>query len=495
MLTERGVAENNSPPLFNMATNMLQEPFSCHLRYRQSLVSGEALRLSQELSRFVYYRYGRREELQRKSLAEYGSVFNMEFSLINPYVLLVAHSMKAVTIHDSRLEKRVLAIPRAHDNCINIITFIDNFTFATGSDDETIRLWDARKCGTRDDCMGVLRGHRGWVKNIEYDTNSKTMYSIAFNDGVRKWNLNDLDEYSERVGGVRGGVDNLLFAITDGVRMKLSSDSSTMAISARKNHIYVVSDFDSDLVGVIWNCFPYRLPLEESHLLNIESYSANQRNKPSIHCISHLTEPNYETPLSMSFLPSSSSSCSLLGLRSLSVLIEENLLLSLSETTKLYNVSADTDLNTDADTDLSNDLNADTDAKDDSDSDTDSNTDTNASFFDYEHTSRNCLNSINEYSIDEAVEYIKEISFSTDGRLLVSPYGNGVRLLSVDNDCTPIGHYYHANSSSEGAEFKVVATCTGDDATPVLTSRLNSNTMCLASGSEGGRVVFYSPRL
>ena len=83
MLIERGVADKIiSPPLFNMATNRLQEPFSCHLRYRQSLVSGEALRLSQELSRFVYYRYGRREELQRKSLAEYGSVFNMEFSLI-----------------------------------------------------------------------------------------------------------------------------------------------------------------------------------------------------------------------------------------------------------------------------------------------------------------------------------------------------------------------------------------------------------------------------
>ena len=458
-------------------------PFSHNLRYRESLVGGEALCIDEQLRQFIYRSFkhpATRKPALKSAVIEsdYGSVFNMEFSPYNPYTLLVANSHKSCSLYDSRLEKRVHSTPNIHDDPVNIITFIDSFTFATGSDDETIRLWDIRKFRSSVDCLGVLRGHEGWVKNIEYDRDTNKLYSIAFNDGVRYWNVDEVQKYAG------GTVDNLLFDIKDGVRMKLSRD--TMAISTRKNLIYIINDFESKSVASVCNCLPTQLPLRMSDLVNIELYSSNDKNKPSIRVISELTEPSYETPLSLAFAPTNDHhhSSSLLAFRTMrAVLNGRGYLSSISEGTKLYDTSANLNTNTDSDADT--------------DSDTDSETSNNmyvSWYHNYYNTSKHFLNTISENSGEGAAEYIKEISFSPDGRLLVSPHQNGVRLLAVDTNCTNIDQYYRDNSTSEG-EFKIISVCEEACSTPVLTSRLSSDIMCLAAGSCKGTVQFYSPQL
>ena len=457
--------------------------FSHHLRCRQSLISGEALSINEQLHQFIYrsFKYSTIRKSTpvnhsaKVSVIDYGSVFNMEFSPYNPYTLLVAHSRKSCSLYDSRLERRVLSAPNIHNDPANIITFIDRFTFATGSDDETIKLWDIRKFGQSVDCIGVLRGHKGWVKNIEYDPETNKLYSIAFNDGVRYWSINEVQKYAE------GTVDNLLFDIKDGVRMKLSRD--TMAISNRKNLIYVINDFESKSVASICNCLPTQLPLTLSDLVNIELCSSNDKNKPSIRVISDLGEPSYETPLSLAFAPTNNHyhhSSSLLAFRTMRAVFDGHYLSSVNETTKLYDTSTDPNTNPDPDTD--------------SDTDSDTSNVYVSWYHNYYNTSKHFLNTISEKSGEGAAEYIKEISFSSDGRLLVSPYQNGVRLLAVDTNCTNIDQYYRDNSPSEG-EFKIINVCKEACNTPVLTSRLNSNIMCLAAGSCKGTVQFYSPQL
>jgi WD40 repeat protein len=45
-------------------------------------------------------------------------------------------------------------------------SFIDERQFLTGSDDNTVRLWDMRKLGAGP--AKVFFGHSTWVKNVEY---------------------------------------------------------------------------------------------------------------------------------------------------------------------------------------------------------------------------------------------------------------------------------------------------------------------------------------
>lgn len=65
--------------------------------------------------------------------------------------------------------------------------FLDNRLFATCSDDTTIALWDLRKLNTK---VCTLHGHTSWVKNIEYDTNTRLLVTSGFDGNVIIWDTN-----------------------------------------------------------------------------------------------------------------------------------------------------------------------------------------------------------------------------------------------------------------------------------------------------------------
>lgn len=433
-------------------TDPSMDSFNELIRSRQSLLSGSAHAMNNSLNLLVYDSFGRHRTASCGHDYPYGSVFNVEFTP-TVYTVLVAHANKAVTIYDSRLERRVMAIPNAHNDCVNIITFLDEFAFATGSDDKTIRLWDIRQCSVGKGLISVLKGHKGWVKNVEFDRRSGQLFSMAFNDGIRKWDINKGDHY------ISGEPDNLLFEAKEGVRMRLSPDGTTMVISLRRNHIFIVSKFDSETVSSIWNSFPPHVPLSLSDKINIAQFSENECNVPVVHRISHFTGSNYHTPLSFVFHPSSN----FLAMRLLGVETLEQLV-SVEETSVLYDIKIP---------------------------------DRPQPFYGIDANWNRFLKSCIEYSPQSALEFIKEISFSTDGRLLVSPYGESVRMLAVSTTCTPMDIYYdnryHGKEESPGFVEVSPALCCGHQS-PVLTCRLNSDNMCLVSGCYEGKVLFNWPR-
>jgi WD repeat-containing protein 32 len=69
--------------------------------------------------------------------------------------------------------------------CIN--RFLDNRTFATCSDDNTVALWDARNMRTR---TRTLCGHSNWVKNIEYVAKDGQLVTSGFDGSIYTWDLN-----------------------------------------------------------------------------------------------------------------------------------------------------------------------------------------------------------------------------------------------------------------------------------------------------------------
>ncbi len=378
----------------------------------------------------------------------YGAVFNLEFSPIEDLVIAVCAN-RAILVYDPRTSSRVSVVPHGHEDCVNCVTFLDNFTFATCSDDHTIRVWDMRSLrGSR----AVLSGHTNWVKNIEYDKKSETLFSVAFHDGVRAWDINKLDSYSEEE------TDNQVLKFHDPVRMRISPDGSKMFVSTRKNLCLVIDRFDGKHVHEITASVESLMQAPTSKKTT-QQLKQRKTNRPSLHVMSGLSgTESYRAVMSAAF-----HSSGFLGLRHIDVTKGK----VRQELTTLYDVR---------------------------------NTDDNyAPYLTVEKCQENYRKYVDEDSPSDALNFIKEISFSRDGRVLASPYENGVRLLAMDSLCTSADEYFddqfHSMEKSLCSfEFEELGVCYGHTA-PVLACRFAHNDCLLATGCLAGKVKFHYPQL
>ncbi|XP_063644621.1 DDB1- and CUL4-associated factor 10 isoform X9 [Pan troglodytes] len=111
--------------------------------------------------------------------------------------------------------------------------FLDNRLFATCSDDTTIALWDLRKLNTK---VCTLHGHTSWVKNIEYDTNTRLLVTSGFDGNVIIW---DTNRYTED-----GCPHKKFFHTRFLMRMRLTPDCSKMLISTSSGYLLILHDLD-----------------------------------------------------------------------------------------------------------------------------------------------------------------------------------------------------------------------------------------------------------
>ena len=387
----------------------------------------------------------------------YGAVFNLEFSP-EGNCLLAVHANKAITVHNSQTAKQVHVVPKAHDGCVNVITFLSPWSFVTGSDDRTLRIWDLRSLTTP---TAILSGHTGWVKNAEHDSRNNLLFSVAFQDGVRKWDLNDPASYSQC--GPHHKLDNQIFKFEDPVRMRISSDDSRMMVSLRRSLLFVVNDFDGSRIEEVKETPELLIDIanprdkkkgktKESSLLHLT------QNQPSLHVISPLRSNRYRSVLSAQFHPLSSS---LLALRVMDVKRAS----LIQELTLLYNLASQYD------TPVCN----------------------------MDEVTRNFLKYSDENSPDDSLDLIKEFCFSPDGSVLASPYKHGVRLMAVDSACTAMDTFFDSRFNSlekelVTMEFEDVANVQAGHREAVLTCRMNHD-FSLATGCMEGRVIVSQPKL
>ncbi|KAJ7424194.1 DDB1- and CUL4-associated factor 10 [Willisornis vidua] len=148
-------------------------------------------------------------------------------------VLTVACEQTEVLLFDPISSKHIKTLSEAHEDCVNNIRFLDNRLFATCSDDTTIALWDLRKLNTK---VCTLHGHTSWVKNIEYDTNTRLLVTSGFDGNVIIWDTNRCTE--------DGCPHKKFFHTRFLMRMRLTPDCSKMLISTSSGYLLILHDLD-----------------------------------------------------------------------------------------------------------------------------------------------------------------------------------------------------------------------------------------------------------
>lgn len=381
-----------------------------------------------------------------------GSVFNVDFSPDDKYVVAV-FARNAFEVYDPRLDKKVHSHRNAHEDCVNCVTFISDVQFATCSDDSDIRLWDARNLSSS---LSVLRGSLSWVKNVEYDRNSGLLFSIAFNDGVRYWDLDNVGRYET----ADANLDNCIQTLRDPVRMRIAPDGTKMFITSRKNTCLVINDFDgarfSEVEVHIGDVVRKALTTHEE----LESLS---HNRPTLHTIcGRLGARKDRIVMSATFHPSSD----LVGLRFTDV--NESMIGNtiIQETTILYDLRPET----------------------------------YSPYVTPDQAHDKYLRYVDDPSPEDSTEFIKEICFSRDGRVLASPYKDGVRLFAVDPICTPADIFFEKRYHSSYKDyaclgFEEIMLIPSIHSSSVLTCSFAHTDYILASGSLAGTIAFSSPQI
>ncbi|XP_059845783.1 DDB1- and CUL4-associated factor 10 isoform X3 [Hypanus sabinus] len=162
----------------------------------------------------------------------HGAAFNLEYSP-DGSVLTVACEQTEVLLFDPVSSKHIKTLSEAHEDCVNNIRFLDNRLFATCSDDTTVALWDLRNLNTK---VCTLHGHTSWVKNIEYDTNTRLLVTSGFDGNVITWDTNRCTE--------DGCPHKKFFHTRYLMRMRLTPDCSKMLISTSSGYLLILHDLD-----------------------------------------------------------------------------------------------------------------------------------------------------------------------------------------------------------------------------------------------------------
>ncbi|XP_025834531.1 DDB1- and CUL4-associated factor 10-like [Agrilus planipennis] len=96
---------------------------------------------------------------------------------------------------------------------------------------------------------------------------------------------------------------------------------------------------------------------------------------------------------------------------------------------------------------------------------------------------------IKEQSVGKG--YIKELCYSSDGRIICSPYGKGVRLLAFDEQLQEVSYCV----PEKPRELFTVAEINDYHPDVVVCCKFSPKHYQLVSGCLGGEIVWYHPIL
>ncbi|XP_038135415.1 DDB1- and CUL4-associated factor 10 [Cyprinodon tularosa] len=381
----------------------------------------------------------------------HGAVFNLEYSP-DGSVLTVACEQTEVLLFDPISSRHIKTLTEAHEDCVNNIRFLDNRLFATCSDDTTIALWDLRKLNSK---VCSLHGHASWVKNIEYDTNTRLLVTSGFDGNVITWDTNRFTE--------DGCPHKKFFHTRYLMRMRLTPDCSKMLISTSSGYLLILHDLDltqSLEVGSYRMLRARRTPLSSDGGTSASRSTAapRQGHDSKIHPHREGLSPRNSLEVLTPEIPGEKDRGNCITSLQLhpkgwATLIRCSSNMDDQEWTCVYEFQEGAPTRP--------------------------------------LVSPRCSLRLTHY-IEEANVgrgYIKELCFSPDGRLICSPYGYGVRLLAFDESCSELADCLPVQTSCL-REIRSIYS----HSDVVLTTKFSPTHCQLASGCLSGRVALYQPK-
>jgi WD40 repeat protein len=95
---------------------------------------------------------------------------------------------------------------------------------ASGSEDQTIRLWDVRT----GHCFNILSGHSGWIRSVAFNHDGNMLASGGEDQTVRLWDVNTW-QCLQTLQGHSNRVRQVTFS-PDGNTLASSSDDGTIKL-------------------------------------------------------------------------------------------------------------------------------------------------------------------------------------------------------------------------------------------------------------------------
>ncbi|RDD44391.1 DDB1- and CUL4-associated factor 10 [Trichoplax sp. H2] len=381
------------------------------------------------------------------------SIFNVEF---NPdgSCLLAACERRSILIFDCITHRKIKEIFPAHSDCVNVVRFLDNRLFISCSDDYTIAVWDFRNTKAK---LTTLKGHRNWVKSIEYCAASKVLITSGFDDTIRVWDMNSLRSQANNEV-----TDCEVYLATGISRLKLSPDEKKLAIATVDGNLLIVRNLNinslKDNLRPTYSQGKLIPTVISSEILNNPTSVKENEIKNSFEIIRTFPDELFDVSerchrnglYSMDFHPQS------MNLITRFTLADDNYL-SVLELLSVHGL--------------------------------------NFSSFDRAHHESQLTHYKVEANFRPSVDYIKEISFGADGQVICSPYGFGVRLLSYDHNCCPYEFSEPLKRKSHyPTELNTLQLLHGH-MEACLTSRWSPVHMLIASGGLDGNVIFHEPKI
>ncbi|ESO82910.1 hypothetical protein LOTGIDRAFT_211543 [Lottia gigantea] len=377
---------------------------------------------------------------------QHGAIFNFDYST-DGSILIAACQHKSFLMFDPYNGQLLKEKQDAHSDCVNCVRFLDTRLFATCSDDKTVVLWDCRFLKSR---IKTLTGHDYWVKNIEYNSSESLLVTSGFDGRICTWDINNYSGQND---------EHKQVLLTKGLmRSKLTSDNKKLIISTSRGYMIIIHDLNLHTLPT--DLYSFKPDVYRVHRINSAGESELVvKDNPFIHRKTNRIE-------FISDFPSGN---------------EAEVIASLQVHPHSWCiVSRNTSTDSDSEWVCVHDIQS---TPDDIS-------------LDQPSTSSSTLK-VNkprlmfykqEPNVGEG--FIKELCFSYDGRVICSPYKDGVRLLTFNQNCDEICdcvpsevknlHVYQTNQSHNSY---------------VLATKFSPKHFMFVSGSLSGKVVFHQPVL
>ena len=137
---------------------------------------------------------------------------------------LAVASSSGIWLYDTTTYQEI-ALLTGHTSWVNSVAFSpDGNTLASGSYDNTIRLWD----GITGEHKHTLTGHTSWVNSVAFSPDGNTLASGSYDNTIRLWDVT-AGEHKHTLTGHTGSVFSIAFS-PDGQTLASGSEDNTIRL-------------------------------------------------------------------------------------------------------------------------------------------------------------------------------------------------------------------------------------------------------------------------